>query len=245
MNAATAETVLTPTDSSAADVRSESEWMETPVLPDSSFFQQVYEPAEDTFLLMDAIEQDLDRIRQLNPLICLEVGCGSAAVLVAVRKSLPHVLCFGTDVNEDAFHTSIECARLNQVPDLMFVRTDLTNGLDDRLKNSIDLLIFNPPYVPTDESEIPSIGESSIFSSFAGGEDGMHVTRKLIHRMPDLLSDRGLFFLLLTRENNVPQVIRDMQSLGLEAEVRLSRRCGREHLSVVSGGRRITGEHNK
>ena len=40
--------------------------MDTPILPSASHFQHVYEPAEDTFLLMDAIEQDLPMIRNMR-----------------------------------------------------------------------------------------------------------------------------------------------------------------------------------
>lgn len=37
-------------------------------------YEHVYEPAEDTFLLLDAIEQDMHQLRQLRPLVCLEIG---------------------------------------------------------------------------------------------------------------------------------------------------------------------------
>lgn len=40
--------------------------MDTPILPPASHFQHVYEPAEDTFLLMDAIEQDLPAIKKIR-----------------------------------------------------------------------------------------------------------------------------------------------------------------------------------
>jgi release factor glutamine methyltransferase len=38
--------------------------------------EQVYDPAEDTFLLLDALEQDAEALRKERPLICLELWIG-------------------------------------------------------------------------------------------------------------------------------------------------------------------------
>jgi release factor glutamine methyltransferase len=52
-----------------------SEKLPEPVIPlDSSDFQNVYEPAEDSFLFMDALEKDLPFLRKLDPTIVLELG---------------------------------------------------------------------------------------------------------------------------------------------------------------------------
>ena len=46
-----------------------------PIIPlDSRDFENVYEPAEDTFLFMDALEKDLPFLRKLSPSIVLELG---------------------------------------------------------------------------------------------------------------------------------------------------------------------------
>ena len=166
------------------------------------------------------------------------MGCGSAAVLVAVRKALGSgTWCIGTDVNERAGQASNSCASLNDMS-VEIILTDLTTGIEDRLKHCIDLLIFNPPYVPTD----PQSG-TGIAASWAGGEDGVQVTKRFIQRIPDLLSEEGIFYLVLVHENNIPLLIMDMESLGIDARVCISRRCGREHLSVVSGRRRPVHSH--
>jgi release factor glutamine methyltransferase len=46
-----------------------------------------------------------------------------------------------------------------------------------RLKHSVDILLFNPPYVPTVIAEAENAqGTADIEGSWAGGIDGMHVT---------------------------------------------------------------------
>ena len=47
----------------------------------------VYEPAEDSFLLLDALQENV-RPSIHRPLICLEIGTGSGAIIVALKKAL-------------------------------------------------------------------------------------------------------------------------------------------------------------
>lgn len=47
--------------------------------PDLSHFKSkdyddIYEPAEDTFALLDALEQDVDMLKSVKRRICLEIG---------------------------------------------------------------------------------------------------------------------------------------------------------------------------
>lgn len=57
----------------------------------------------------------------------------------------------------------------------------MTEGLRQRIKGNVDLLLFNPPYVPTTGSEAADAqDEQGIAGSWAGGEDGMNVTNLLL-----------------------------------------------------------------
>jgi release factor glutamine methyltransferase len=73
---------------------------------------------------------------------------------------------------------------------------DLVGSLRPRLFRSIDVLIFNPPYVPTEEEEaLDAQAEGDIAGAWAGGFDGMAVTNRLLDDLdvsfdhPVLLSD--------------------------------------------------------
>lgn len=54
---------------------------------------RVYEPAEDTFLLLDALEEDADHLRALKPTICVEVGSGSGCVSAFLGRILKDEPC--------------------------------------------------------------------------------------------------------------------------------------------------------
>jgi methylase of polypeptide subunit release factors len=57
------------------------------------------------------------------------------------------------------------------------VNTDLMSGLDKGLHHSVDILLFNPPYVPTPQEEVGTYG---IAASWAGGEDGRVVIDRFL-----------------------------------------------------------------
>lgn len=64
------------------------------------------------------------------------------------------------------------------------VVADLASPLAKRLHHNVDLLIFNPPYVPTDDEEVygAQLG-ADIEGSWAGGKNGMQVTDVLLAQL--------------------------------------------------------------
>ena len=93
-----------------------------------------------------------------------------------------------------------------------------------------DLLLFNPPYVPTPSSELLGDG---IERSWAGGKRGREVLDRLLPCVAELLSETGLFYCLLLKENDVEDVRSRLLAAGLHSEVLSTRRAGAEQLHVV------------
>ncbi|XP_023210856.1 hemK methyltransferase family member 2-like isoform X2 [Centruroides sculpturatus] len=171
-------------------------------------FNHVYEPAEDTFLLLDAIEHDLDKIKNLNPVICLEVGCGSGVVITAVAKALNNSALFiATDKNKYATEVTKITSKQNNT-EIQIVRTDLVGG-------------------------------ESLSSSWAGGIKGREVIDRFIPYISDLLSENGLFYLVIIKQNDYMDIARIMKAYDFHCTVVLSRRSGCEHLSVLRFSRNL------
>ncbi|KAJ8410475.1 hypothetical protein AAFF_G00193790 [Aldrovandia affinis] len=193
-------------------------------------FAEVYEPAEDSFLLMDALEQDADRLQQTKPSICLEVGSGSGVVSAFLAKIVgPEAVFLCTDVNPAAAQCTLETARCNNLG-LQPVITDLVDCLLPRLCGKVEVMLFNPPYVVTPSEEVGSCG---IEASWAGGTRGREVMDRFFPLVPQLLSSHGLFYLVTIAENVPEEIIDLLGQSGLRGEVRLSRRAGRESLSIL------------
>nr|XP_017822656.3 methyltransferase N6AMT1 isoform X1 [Callithrix jacchus] len=160
-------------------------------------FSDVYEPAEDTFLLLDVLEAAAAELAGVE--ICLEVGAGSGVVSAFLASMIgPQALYMCTDVNPEAAACTLETARCNGVH-IQPVITDLVKGLLPRLKEKVDLLVFNPPYVVTPSEEVGSHG---IEAAWAGGRHGREVMDRFFPLVSDLLSPRGLFYLVTIKQNN-------------------------------------------
>ena len=59
--------------------------------------------------------------------------------------------------------------------------TSLHYPLLPRLKDRADILIFNPPYVPTDDHDSSDVG---ISAAWAGGMIGMTTTKLVLEAVP-------------------------------------------------------------
>lgn len=202
--------------------------METPYQThiNKSDFNHVYEPAEDSFLLIDALENDLAYLKTKNPTFCLEVGSGSGVVITAFAMAFPNTFCVSTDVNFKACSMSKSTANHNKAS-LDAINMDLAVSFSD---NMFDIIIFNPPYVVTEKEEC---GKKDITASWAGGIKGREVTDRLLHMIPKKLTTDGTFYLLLIEENIPEEVIEIMSQYGFKSETVMRRRVRNEQQLVL------------
>ncbi|KAF7270584.1 hypothetical protein GWI33_016475 [Rhynchophorus ferrugineus] len=188
-------------------------------------FPDVYEPSEDTHLFIDALEKDMKHIINSKPTLACEIGCGSGVLIAALAKILKSTCCyFCTDINPKACIATTRTAKMNKVP-LECTRMDLTTNL----KCKFDIILFNPPYVLTEELEIFGCG---LNRAFAGGLRGRSVTDRLLNNLNDILSDNGVCYLLLLKENNIGEIGEKMGEKGFKIKLVIQRKIPGEHLFV-------------
>jgi len=206
-------------------------------LPDLSHlgpsdFERVYEPSDDTFLLVDALAADAARLRSLSAGLCVEVGCGSGAVITHLSTLLPphSAWLLGGDVNRDALQATAATAARNAAH-VQPVQMDLLSALRPGL---VDVLIFNPPYVPTSEEELEHArATADISAAWAGGPRGRLVLDRLLPLLGSLLSPRGVFYLLGVRENEPDEIAALLRPQGFDAVTVAERRAQNERLFVM------------
>ncbi|XP_033731434.1 methyltransferase N6AMT1-like isoform X2 [Pecten maximus] len=171
------------------------------------------------------------RVRSMYNLSGENVGTHRCHVLVGhnqkiVRKILT-TRC--TDINPLAAQAAEKTAQQNGVT-VQPVLTDLVGCLRPRLKNQVDVLLFNPPYVVTPSDEV---GSSGIEASWAGGCHGREVMDRLFPQIPDILSPQGILYLVIIKENKAEEIEDIMKGYGYKMWTVLSRRSGPEFLSIL------------
>ncbi|KAL4932610.1 S-adenosylmethionine-dependent methyltransferase [Aspergillus undulatus] len=183
-----------------------------------------------------------------SPLI-LEVGSGSGVVIAFVTANShlilgrTDVLALSTDVNATACiatQKTVSKAVDERQSDLgksnegtsnpkpkSTILSSVTGDLTTSLRpGTVDILLFNPPYVPTPElPSIPDASESNtntaelsrsdkferdsyyLSLTYAGGRDGMETTERLLDSIPEVLDPtRGVAYVLLCAQNRPEDV---------------------------------------
>lgn len=204
-------------------------------------FDKVYEPAEDTFLLLDCFEGQIQYLNtQFGPgstPVITEIGTGSGVVTTFVCQHVfPYGIVLSTDINPHACLAFMDTVTENSIanPTVDTLQMSLTSGIRP---NAIDVLIFNPPYVPAEE--VPQIPESLQDSKWldlalSGGEDGMEVTWILLHQLDHILSKKvGIAYILFCARNKPEEVANYMRQQGWIVDVVIHRKAGWEVLSIL------------
>lgn len=194
----------------------------------SSDWLHVYEPAEDTFLLLDALENDLKLIEKKKPSVCLEIGSGSGVIITALSKKLgSETHCLAIDINQYACGLTSSTATNNSAR-VDVIQGDLTTCLKDFL---IDMIIFNPPYVVTPSEEVT--GSDLLAKSWAGGADGREVIDRFLKLVNNSLSRESFGYILLLKENKPSEVIGMLKKIDFNCEIVKYRKIRGEELFVV------------
>ena len=186
-------------------------------------WNHVYEPSEDTFLLLDALFADRAALRTSR--VIVEIGPGSGVVATYLAK-LTQNKVLAVDVNAAACDLTRRTAEANNER-VDVIRGDLCSSLRSR---SVDALVFNPPYVPTDDEEV---GGAGIEASWAGGLRGRRVLDRLLPHVARVLAPAGRFYVVCVAENDPASIVSYLRERGLQGETVLRRRARNEALSVL------------
>ena len=153
----------------------------------------VYPPSEDTFLLMETVKPSGK---------VLELGSGSGILAIYCAKG-----GFDTEAS-DTSDSAIECIRKNAALNnisLKITKSDLFQNIN----GIYDTIIFNPPYLPTQDN-LPGSEQ------WDGGPDGFAVIRRFLGGLKSHLSERGSAFTILSDLTDIKSIVSEFNDLAFE-----------------------------
>ena len=116
-------------------------------------------------------------------LLVADICTGSGCIACSIASEHPRTRLISTDISPDAVALAREnVERLGLDGRVDVIQCDLAESVDDALLGSFDLVVSNPPYVPTDVlAVIPSeVAEFEPALALDGGPDGLDVYRRLL-----------------------------------------------------------------
>ena len=136
-------------------------------------------PRQDTETLVEQV------LKIVKPgMKVLDLCTGSGCVLISVLKNAPELTGMGSDISKTALLVAKENAKLHEV-DAEWVRSDLF----DNITETFDVIMANPPYIPTGEilSLMPEVRDFEPENALDGGADGLDFYRKIAGQVKDYL----------------------------------------------------------
>lgn len=195
----------------------------------------VYEPCEDSFFMLDCLEKEPKPQYPAAPLV-LEIGSGSGIVSTFVHSLWgSKAIYMATDLNLNACENTLQTWELNNPAGTQQIEA-IQASLVPLRPRSVDVLIFNPPYVPSEDvPEVPDSKDNDrwIYLALDGGEDGMEVTRLLLDQLDDVLTPTGCAYILFCARNKPKEQQAMMESRGWKVSWLDTRKAGWEVLSVL------------
>ncbi|KAL9092425.1 MAG: hypothetical protein Q9159_000933 [Coniocarpon cinnabarinum] len=228
----------------------------------------IYPPSEDSYLFLDALSAAserqylTDRFRRLHRTpLAVEIGTGSGLILASLTANAAAItgrqdlLTVGVDVNVEACRAgqvTVEkhCDEICDGDDVQLgvnlgcITADLGSAIRPR---TVDVLLFNPPYVPSDavatyekleDLEPFDLQNTLLALATDGGADGMEVTDRLLAALSTVLGACGVAYVLLCRRNQPEQVVERVKAWqGSQWAAEVVRTSGRtgglENLCIV------------
>ncbi len=167
--------------------------------------ENVYEPAEDSFLFAENL-----KIGEGEHVLDMGTGCGILGLLAAKKAS--NVLA--VDVNPYAVWCAKQNAQLNSVRGKMgFLQGDLFASLSEEAK--FDVILFNAPYLPSEAGEV----DFWLGRAWAGGATGRQVIDRFISQAPRHLKRAGRILLMQSTLANVEKTQRNFAENHLNSQV--------------------------
>ncbi|MFO8017472.1 MAG: HemK2/MTQ2 family protein methyltransferase [Promethearchaeia archaeon] len=193
----------------------------------------VYYPSDDSYLILDYFSKYIKSNRfdsipfeQVDMILDLGTGSGIIAIYLALLEKRcddfsPEI--YASDISDEALKIAHSNACKNHVsPQIQFIKSDLFQSFSSELKNSFDIVIFNPPYLPSfynvGGKSNKNLSEDRIWN---GGPKGIEVILKFLDSAKKYITrdKKSYLYFISSSKADLRQLNRTLSDLGYMNQV--------------------------
>ena len=179
----------------------------------------VYNPAEDSYLLADNLE-----IKEGQSV--LEIGTGSGIVAMYASRLTDRITV--TDINFDACELARRNFEDNGIEGIEILFGNLFEPVENR---KFDVILFNTPYLPTEDDDVI---DDTINYAFDGGVNGRKVIDLFLNEVGNHLNDGGIVQLIQSSLSGNQETLQKLDELGFIAEIKASEHFFFEDITLIN-----------
>ena len=179
----------------------------------------VYIPAEDSYLLADNLE-----IKQGQSV--LEIGTGSGIVAMYASRLTDKITV--TDINFDACELARKNFEDNNIKNIEILFGNLFEPVENR---KFDVILFNTPYLPTEDGDVI---DDTLNYAFDGGLNGRKVIDMFLNEVGNHLNDGGIVQMIQSSLSGNEETLQKFDEMEFIAEIKEKEHFFFEDITLIN-----------
>ncbi|MEM1541776.1 MAG: methyltransferase [Ignisphaera sp.] len=167
--------------------------------------ERVYKPSHDSYILASTLYEVLNNNELRRNLVLLEIGSGTGYISIRLCMSIysnPTKYVIAIDIDPYAIYSSWLSTKINGMD--MYIDVVQCDSASCIRSNSIDIVYFNPPYLPVCD-DIPEA------IAWNGGKNGTEIWREFFNNSLRMCRDRCRIVFLFSSLQNLEEVLEHIQ----------------------------------
>lgn len=122
--------------------------------------KDVYPPSDDSYLMIDYLKKNITRnyfddieIQNIKNVLDMGTGSGIIAIFLLIAKQINKnftTKIYASDIHQKAIISAKKNEKFNNFTHkIRFLQSDLFNSFSIDLRNKFDIILYNPPYLPS------------------------------------------------------------------------------------------------